>query len=89
MASGERMCYSLYGSWSARFFVPPEQDLRLKGVGGRVALMLRLLVGGKGKGALDPPREVVVANTHLLFPHARSVESSLSVGLVQASFRLW
>ena len=48
-----------------------SQDLRLKGVGGRVALVLRLGIGG-GIGAEGAQRrEVVVANTHLLFPHAR------------------
>ncbi|CAM9860522.1 unnamed protein product, partial [Ectocarpus sp. 8 AP-2014] len=47
-----------------------KQDLRLKGVGGRVALVLRLGIGGGVEGG--DRREVVVANTHLLFPHARS-----------------
>ncbi|CAM9474799.1 unnamed protein product, partial [Ectocarpus sp. 13 AM-2016] len=47
-----------------------RQDLRLKGVGGRVALVLRLGIGGGAEGG--DRREVVVANTHLLFPHARS-----------------
>lgn len=45
------------------------QDLRLKGVGGRVALVLRLGIGGGAEGG--DKREVVVANTHLMFPHAR------------------
>lgn len=53
-------------------------------MGGRVALLLRLQIGegddgGKEMegaearaGGLDRRREVVVANTHLLFPHGRS-----------------
>lgn len=52
----------------ALFVVAKKQDLRLKGVGGRVALILRL---GIGRGEASGRREVVVANTHLLFPHAR------------------
>eukprot|EP00903_Cladosiphon_okamuranus_P017828 g16407.t1 len=50
-----------------------KQDLRLKGVGGRVALVLRLGIGGGGEGG-GGRREVVVANTHLLFPHARTFQ---------------
>ncbi|CAN0076421.1 unnamed protein product, partial [Ectocarpus sp. 4 AP-2014] len=49
-----------------------RQDLRLKGVGGRVALVLRLGIREGGEGV--DRREVVVANTHLLFPHARTYE---------------
>ncbi|CAM9970436.1 unnamed protein product [Discosporangium mesarthrocarpum] len=55
--------------------VVDRQDVRLKGLGGRVALILRLRLrspGGVGDIGGVGMQEVVVANTHLLFPHERT-----------------
>lgn len=68
LRSGGGLLIYCYVCVCAFFVVAKKQDLRLKGLGGRVALILRL---GIGRGEAGGRREVVVANTHLLFPHAR------------------